>query len=100
MNKNKENTKTKIKERINQSNEIKMNKKKTIKKVKNCINKFKISKFKVFYQNIRGLKSKGDSLIGTISDDKSMLICLIESHLWKEEEIRIWKYSQIIRNKR
>ena len=81
MNKNKENTKTKIKERINQSNEIKMNKKKTIKKVKNCINKFKISKFKVFYQNIRGLKSKGDSLIGTISDDKSMLICLIESHL-------------------
>ena len=28
MNKNKENTKTKIKERINQSNEIKMNKKK------------------------------------------------------------------------
>ena len=81
MNKNKENTKTKIKERINQSNEIKMNKKKTIKKVKNCINKFKISKFKIFYQNIRGLKSKGDSLIGTISDDKSMLICLIESHL-------------------
>ena len=57
--------------------------------------------FKVFfYQNVRELKSKEDSLMETISNYQPMLIRLVETHLQKEEEIRIPGYSQIFRNNR
>ena len=64
-----------------------------------------MTNFKVFYQNkelksIRELKSKVDSIMETISDYQSILICLVETHLQKEEEIRIPRYSQIFRNDR
>ena len=48
----------------------------TIKKDKNAL-----TNFKVFYQNVRGLKSKVDSLMGTITDYQPMLICLVETKL-------------------
>ena len=34
----------------------------------------------------------------TISDYQPMLICLVEIHLQKEEEVRIPQYSSIFRN--
>ena len=39
-----------------------------------------LTNFKVFYQNIRGLKSKVDSIMETISDYQPILICLVETH--------------------
>ena len=36
----------------------------------------------------------------TISDYQSILICLVETHLQKEEEIKIPGYSQIFCNDR
>ena len=74
---------------------MKITKKKTrqSKKTKNAL-----TNFKVFYQNIRGLKSKVDSIMETISDYQPILICLVETHLQKEEEIRIPGYSQIFHN--
>ena len=36
----------------------------------------------------------------TISDYQPILICLVETHLQKEEEIRIPGYSQIFHNDR
>ena len=77
---NRENTKNKINQRTEQSNEIKMKKTRQSKKVKNSL-----ANFKVFYQNVRGLKSKVDSLMETTSNYQSMLICLVEAHLQKEE---------------
>ena len=65
------------------------------KQIKNAL-----TNFKVFYQNIRGLKSKVDSIMETISDYQPILICLVETHLQKEEEIRISRYSQILCNDR
>ena len=62
------------------------------KKIKNAL-----TNFKVFYQNIGGLRSKVDSIMETISDYQPILICLVETHLQKEE-IRIPGYSQIFHN--
>ena len=87
--------KNKISKRIEQSNKITKKKTKRSKKTKNAL-----TNFKVFYQNIRGLKSKVDSIMETISDYQSILICLVETHLQKEEEIKIPGYSQIFCNDR
>ena len=54
------------------------------KKIKNTLRKFKI-----YYQNVRGLKSKVDSLDETIEGYEPTLICLLEIHLTKEEQIQI-----------
>ena len=51
INKNRENTKNKRNKRIEQSNEITKKKTRRSKKIKNAL-----ANFKVFYQNIRGLK--------------------------------------------
>ena len=59
-----------------------------------------LTNFKVFYQNPRGLNSKVDPLMETVSDYQTMLICLIETHLQKEVEIRIPGYSRIFLNDR
>ena len=50
------------------------------KKVKN-----RLRDFKIYYQNVRGLKSKIHSLAETIDDYEPTLICLVETHLSKEE---------------
>ena len=72
--------------------------KKKTKQLKKIINAW--TNFKVFYQNVRGLKSKADSIMETISDYQPILICLVKTHLQKEEEIRIPGYSQIFCNDR
>ena len=63
------------------------------KKIKNAL-----TNFKVFYQNVRGVKSKLDSIMKTISDYRPILIYLAEKYLQKEKEIRIPGYGQIFRN--
>ena len=95
INENRENTKNKINQRIEESNEIKIKKTRRSKKIKNAL-----TNFKVFYQNVRGLKSKVDSIIETISDYQPILICLVETHLQNKEEIRMSGHSQIFRNDR
>ena len=67
----------------NKSNEIKMKKTRWSKKVKNAL-----MNLKVFYQNVKGLKSRME----TISDFQPMLICSVETHLQKKEENRIPGY--------
>ena len=52
------------------------------KKIKNTLKDFKI-----FYQNVRGLKSKIDALDKAIDNYKPNLICLVETHLAKEKQI-------------
>ena len=54
--------------------------------------------FKLYYQNVRGIKSKIDSLIELVDDFDPTIICLVETHLLKEEEIKIEGYSTIFRN--
>ena len=53
--------------------------------------------FKIYYQNIRALKTKIDSLAVTIDNYEPTLICLVETHLSKEEQIQIPGYK-IFRN--
>ena len=76
-----------------------MKKTRRSKKIKNVL-----TNFKVFYQNVRRLKSKVDSIMKTINGYQSilicLLICLVETYLQKEEEIGIPGYRQIFRNDR
>ena len=65
------------------TNEIRMKKTRRSKKVKNAL-----MNLKVFYQNVKGLKSRME----TISDFQPMLICSVETHLQKKEENRIPGY--------
>ena len=88
-----EKTKNKASQRIDQNNEMKKKTKRS-KKIKNAL-----TNFEVFQQNVRGLKSKVDYIMETISDYQPILICLVETHLQKEE-IRIPGYCQIFRNDR
>ena len=62
------------------------------KKIKN-----RLRDFKIYYQNVRGLKSKIDSLAETIDDNEPTLICLVETRLSKDEQIQIPGYT-IFRN--
>ena len=63
-----------------------------IKKLKKALRDFKI-----YYQKVRGLKSKTDSLAETIDEYDPALIYLVETHLTKEEQIQIPGYT-IFRN--
>ena len=73
-----------------------MNKKRTRrgKKIRN-----KLQKFKVWYQNIRGLKSKMDSLLERIEEGKPTVVCITETHLLKSDNLEIEGYK-IYRNDR
>ena len=62
------------------------------KKIKNAL-----KDFKVFYQNVRGMKSKIDASNEAIDDYKPSLIYLVETHLAKEEQTEIPGYK-ICRN--
>ena len=73
----------------------KKNVKEQIRRSKNIKNRHR--DFKIYYQNVRGLKSKIDSLAETIDDYEPTLICLVETHLLKEEQIQIPGYK-IFRN--
>ena len=52
------------------------------KKIKNTLKDFKI-----FYQNVRGLKSKTDALDKATDNYKPNFICFVETHLTKEKQI-------------
>ena len=73
----------------------KKNVKEQIRRSKNIKNRHR--DFNIYYQNVRGLKSKIDSLAETIDDYEPTLICLVETHLSKEEQIQIPGYK-IFRN--
>ena len=42
--------------------------------------------FTIFYQNIRGIKSKIDSLTETVDDTNPTIICLVETHAKRESD--------------
>ena len=65
------------------------------KRIKNALKHFTI-----FYQSIRGIKSKVDSLTETLDDTNPTIICLIETHMLKEEEITIPGYETVFREDR
>ena len=69
------------------------------KKIKrsNKIKKNTLRDFKTFYQHVRDLKSKTDSLAETIAEYEPTLIRLVETHLIKEVQIQILVYK-IFRN--
>ena len=60
------------------------------KKIKN-----RLRDLKIYYQNVRGLKSKTDSLAETIDDYEPTLICLIETHLSKDKPTEIPGYKNL-----
>ena len=70
-------TKKGVKEKIRKS-----------KKIKN-----RLTNLKIYHQNVRGLKSKIDSLAEIIDDYEPTQICLVETHLSKEEQIQIPGYK-------
>ena len=49
----------------------------------------------IFYQNIRGIKV--DSLTGTVDNTDPTIICIVETHMLKEEEITIPGYETVFR---
>ena len=65
--------------------------KKGIRRGKLIRNKFKT--FSVYYVNIRGVKSKLNTLKEIINEEKPNVICLNETHLEKNENIEIKGYS-------
>ena len=73
----------------------KENKKKTrrAKKIKNVLRDFT-----VVYQNIRGLKSKVDSVQELVDDCTPNFLCLGGTHTQEEEEITILGYETIYQN--
>ena len=102
---NKEN-KTKLeKEILSDMAENRENKEQPSKRQKRCKgkdqeikkDKNRLRDFKIYYQNVRGLKSKIDFLAKTIDDYKPTLICLVETQLSKEKQIQIPGYK-IFRN--
>ena len=75
------------------STETKKIRKSNRSKSKNTKNALK--NFKIYYQNVRGLKSKLDSLQEMIDDYQPALVCIVETHMQKEEEIQIPGYSLV-----
>ena len=48
-----------------------------------------LQKFTIIYQNIKGLKSKVDSVQELVDDCHPHLMCLVETHMQEEEELTI-----------
>ena len=63
------------------------------KKIKNTLRNFTI-----VYQNIRGLKSKVDSVQEPVDDYQPNLLGLVETRMQGEEEITVPRYEAIYRN--
>ena len=70
--------------------------KKKIRKSKKINNALR--KFTIVYQIIRGLKSKVDSVQELVDDCQPNLLCLVETQMQEEEEIRIPQYETIYWN--
>ena len=77
---------------IKESNrsQIKDTKRKEIRRSMKIKNELK--QFKIIYQNIRGIKSKVDSLAEMVEDQKHAIVCLVE-----KEEVAIPGYETICR---
>ena len=85
----------KTKQKIKKKKEKQVKKKtRRSKKIKNALRKFTI-----VYQNIRGLKSKVDSVQELVDDCQPNLLCLVEAHIQEEEEtIYMRPYIEMIRH--
>ena len=84
----------KTKKKIKKKKEKQVKKKtRRSKKIKNALRKFTI-----VYQNIRGLKSKVDSVQELVDDCQPNLLCLVEIHMQEKQEIKITGYETIYRN--
>ena len=88
---NKEN-KNKLEQASIKQKNLYKEKDKTIKK-----DKKNTQRFQIYYQNVRGLKSKTDFSAKTIDGYELILICLVETHLTKDGQIPIPGYK-IFRN--
>ena len=89
--------KKKSKKRIKKINK-KVLQKKRVRKPK--IIKNALKNFKIYYQNVRGLKSKLDSLQEMIDYYQPSLVCIVETYMQKQEEIQIQGYSLVCDNDR
>ena len=87
INKNKENRQASELQQEEQQRKRENQNKRKIRRSKKIKNTLK--GFKVFYQNVREIKSKKDALDEAIDDYKPSLICLVETYLAKEEQIGI-----------
>ena len=65
------------------------------KRIKNALKNFEIC-----HRNVIGLKSKLDSLQEMIDDYQPALVCIVQTHMLKEEEIQIPGYSPVYCNYR
>ena len=61
--------------------------------------KNKLKNFKILFNNVRGIKSKVKSLQDVVMETQPTVICLVETHLQKDEILEIEGY-EIIRNDR
>ena len=57
------------------------------------------NKFKVYYVNIRGIKSKRESLQEIIDKEKPVIICITETHLGEDEQFNISGYKVFLNNR-
>ena len=95
INSNKEQEQKQEKDKGDKKESITKKRVRRSKRIKNALKNFKI-----YYQNVRGLKSKLDSLQEMIDDYQPALVCIVETHMQKEEEIQIHGYSLVYRNDR
>ena len=95
INSNKEQEQKQEKDKGDKKESITRKRVRRSKRIKNALKNFKI-----YYQNVRGLKSKLDSLQEMIDDYQPALVCIVETHMQKEEEIQIPGYSLVYRNDR
>ena len=59
----------------------------------------KLKKFTVWYQNVRGLKTKFASLLEKIEEFEPTMVCITETHMLKDEPLEIEGY-RVMRNDR
>ena len=90
INSNKEQEQKQEKDKGDKKESITRKRVRRSKRIKNALKNFKI-----YYQNVRGLKSKLDSLQEMIDDYQPALVCIVETHMQKEEEIQIPGYSLV-----
>lgn len=51
----------------------------------------------IFYQNIKGMKSKLDSLTKSMDDTNPTIKCILETHMLTEEQITIPGFERVFR---
>ena len=95
INSNKEQEQKQEKDKGDKKESITRKRVRRSKRIKNALKNFKI-----YYQNVRGLKSKLDSLQEMIDDYQPALVCIVETHMQKEKEIQMPSYSLVYRNDR